>query len=199
MENIYPDFKHIVTRLEKENRLQQKAKVIWFTGLSGSGKTTLATGLERVLFEKGFIIQLLDGDNIRSGINNNLGFTDEDRIENVRRIAEIANLLLNCGIISICSFVSPTEKIRETVREIVGKADFLEIYLNTPLEVCEDRDVKGLYAKARSGELHNFTGVSAPFEASKKSILKIDTSNKSVEECLDLLQKKILPEITSAE
>lgn len=155
--------------------------------------------MERALFEKGYFTQLLDGDNIRSGINNNLGFTPEDRKENVRRIAEIAKLLLHCGVISICSFVSPTEKIRKTVRKIVGKADFLEVYLNTPLDVCERRDVKGLYAKARTGEIRNFTGITAPFEPSKKAILTLDTSEKSVDECVAILLQSMLPEIILGE
>jgi adenylylsulfate kinase len=185
----------LVSRKEREQKLNQKSKVIWFTGLSGSGKTTLATALERVLFNKGFITQILDGDNIRSGININLGFSPEDRIENIRRIAEISKLLVNSGVISICSFISPTEEIRELVRDIVGKDDFLEIYLSTPIEVCEDRDVKGLYQKARSGEIKNFTGISAPFEIPQNAMLSIDTSYKSVEECVAIIINHILPHI----
>lgn len=194
--NITPVSDQLVSRIEKEKLLNQKSKVIWFTGLSGSGKTTLATALEKNLYEDGFVTQILDGDNIRSGINNNLGFSPEDRMENVRRIAEVAKLLLNSGVICICAFVSPTEDIRNLVREIVGEDDFLEIFMSTPLEVCETRDVKGLYQKARAGEIKNFTGISAPFEIPLNAVLSIDTSNKSVEECVNLLLGKILPEIT---
>ena len=194
--NITPVSDQLVSRIEKEKLLNQKSKVIWFTGLSGSGKTTLATALEKNLYEDGFLTQILDGDNIRSGINNNLGFSPEDRMENVRRIAEVAKLLLNSGVICICAFVSPTEDIRNLVREIVGENDFLEIFMSTPLEVCETRDVKGLYQKARAGEIKNFTGISAPFEIPQNAVLSIDTSNKSVEECVNLLLGKILPEIT---
>jgi len=195
MENIFPDFDRIVSRKEKEHRLNQRSKVIWFTGLSGSGKTTLATALERDLFNKGYLIQILDGDNIRSGINNNLGFSTEDRIENIRRIAEIAKLLVNSGLICICAFVSPTEDTRKIVRDIVGIDDFLEVFVSTPLEVCESRDVKGLYQKAREGKIKDFTGISAPFEIPQNAILSIDTSDKSVGECLQILLDKLYPEI----
>jgi adenylylsulfate kinase len=195
MIHIYPVFDKIVSRKEKEQKLNQKSKVIWFTGLSGSGKTTLASALERNLFDKGYLTQILDGDNIRSGINNNLGFSNEDRIENIRRIAEISKLLLNCGIICICAFVSPTEETRKVVRDIVGAEDFLEIFVNTPIEVCESRDVKGLYQKARAGEVKNFTGISAPFEIPQNAILSIDTSIKTVDECLTIVFNKIIDHI----
>ncbi len=194
--NIYPVFDNSVSRHEKELLLNQKSKIIWFTGLSGSGKTTLANALEKNLYEKGFLTQILDGDNIRSGINNNLGFSPEDRMENVRRIAEIAKLLLNSGVICICAFVSPTEDIRNLVCGIAGDEDFIEIYMSTPLEVCERRDVKGLYQKARAGEIKNFTGISAPFEIPKNAVLSIDTTNKSVEECVNILLDKVLQEIS---
>jgi adenylylsulfate kinase len=196
MEHIYPDFKRIVSRQEKEKRLNQKSKVIWLTGLSGSGKTTLATALERNLFNKGYLIQILDGDNIRTGINNNLGFSPEDRIENIRRIAEIAKLLINSGVICICAFVSPTEDTRKIVRDIIGQDDFLEIFVSTPLEVCENRDVKGLYQMARAGAIKEFTGISAPFEFPQHAILAIDTSDKTVDECLVILLEKLYPEIS---
>jgi adenylylsulfate kinase len=196
MIHISPDFDSMVSRKEKEQRLNQKSKVIWFTGLSGAGKTTLATALERDLFNRGFLTQILDGDNIRSGINNNLGFSTGDRIENIRRIAEISKLLINSGLICICSFISPTEETRKIVRDIVGKDDFLEIFVSTPLEVCENRDIKGLYQKARAGEIPDFTGISAPFEIPQHSILSIDTSNKSVDQCLEMLLNKLLSEIS---
>jgi adenylylsulfate kinase len=198
MEVIFPDFNKIVSRKEKELRLKQKSKVIWFTGLSGSGKTTLSVALERDLFNKGFLTQVLDGDNIRAGINNNLGFTNEDRIENIRRIAEVSKLLINSGVICICAFVSPTEETRNIVRDIVGKDDFLEIFVSTPIEVCEKRDTKGLYQKARTGEIKNFTGVSAPFEVPQNAILSIDTSNISVGECVKILLNRLFSEIAFA-
>ena len=196
MTNIYPVFDRIVPREEKEHKLNQRSKVIWFTGLSGSGKTTLATALERYLFDHGFLTQILDGDNIRSGVNNNLGFSPEDRRENIRRISEVAKLILNCGVICICAFVSPTAETRQIVREIVGERDFLEIFVSTPIEVCESRDTKGLYARARSGAVKEFTGISAPFEIPQHPAMSIDTSDKTIEECLNALLLKVLPEIT---
>jgi len=193
---IYPVFDQIVSRSEKEKRLNQRSKVIWFTGLSGSGKTTLASALERNLFAKGYLTQILDGDNIRSGINNNLGFSPEDRIENIRRIAEISKLLIHSGVICICAFVSPTEEIRKTVRDIVGEEDFLEIFVSTPIEVCESRDIKGLYRKARAGLIKEFTGVSAPFDIPQNAVLSIDTSDKTVDECVTILINKLLTKVT---
>ena len=194
--HIYPVFDQIVSREEKEKRLKQRSKVIWFTGLSGSGKTTLASALERNLFEKGYLTQVLDGDNIRTGINNNLGFTHDDRMENIRRIAEIAKLLINSGVICLCAFVSPSEETRRIVRDIVGDDDFLEIFVCTPIEVCESRDVKGLYKKARAGVIKDFTGVSAPFEIPEHAILSIDTSNKTVEECVKILLDMLFSKLT---
>lgn len=194
--HIYPVFDQIVSREEKEKKLNQKAKVIWFTGLSGSGKTTLASALERNLFERGHLTQVLDGDNIRTGINNNLGFSPEDRMENIRRIAEIAKLLINSGVICLCAFVSPTRDVRNIVRTIVGEDNFLEVFVSTPIEVCETRDIKGLYRKARAGEIKEFTGVSAPFDIPQKAILSIDTSDKTVEECVEILLNKVLGEVT---
>ncbi len=193
--HIYPVFDKIVSREEKQERLKQNSKVIWFTGLSGSGKTTLASALERNLFERGYLTQILDGDNIRTGINNNLGFSHDDRKENIRRIAEIAKLYVNSGIICLCAFVSPSEETRKTVRDIVGERDFLEVFVSTPLEVCEKRDVKGLYKKARKGEIKNFTGISAPFENPQNAILSIDTSDKTVEECVSILLEKLFSKI----
>ena len=193
--HIYPVFDQIVSRAEKEKKLNQRSKVIWFTGLSGSGKTTLASALERELFERGYLTQVLDGDNIRTGINNNLGFSPEDRFENIRRIAEISKLLIHSGVICICAFVSPTENVRNIVRSIVGEDDFLEIYVSTPLEVCETRDVKGLYKKARAGEIKEFTGISAPFEIPQNIVLSINTSDKTIDECVAILIEKLTPEI----
>ncbi|HNZ72355.1 MAG TPA: adenylyl-sulfate kinase [Prolixibacteraceae bacterium] len=196
MNNIFPVFEQIVPREQKENKLKQKSVVIWFTGLSGAGKTTLAVALEKELFQRGFLTQILDGDNIRSGINNNLKFSPEDRTENIRRIAEVSKLFMNCGIITLCAFVSPTQDIRQLVRNIVGTENFYEIFVSTPVEVCEQRDVKGLYAKARSGEIKDFTGINAPFEIPTDANFVIDTSLQSVETNVEILLKELLPIIT---
>ncbi|MBL4705942.1 MAG: adenylyl-sulfate kinase, partial [Flavobacteriales bacterium] len=163
--NIYSVFDELLNQTDKEQFLNQTGLVIWMTGLSGSGKTTIAKGLERKLHSEGILTKLLDGDNVRTGINNNLGFTIEDRTENIRRIAEVAKLFLENGTVTICCFVSPTKEIRSNARLIIGDDSFEEIYINTPLAVCEARDVKGLYQKARSGQIKNFTGIDAPFEA----------------------------------
>ena len=184
-ENIHPIFDRLVNREEREGRLKQKARVFWLTGLSGSGKSTIAQGVERKLFEAGYFPQVLDGDNIRSGINNNLGFSLEDRQENIRRIAEVAKLYVNSGVIVLSSFISPTRAIRQQAADIIGSDDFLEIFVDTPLEVCEARDVKGLYAKARRGEIKGFTGIDSPYEAPTNPYLSIPTANMSVEEAVE--------------
>ncbi len=180
--NVFSVFDELLQREDKEKLLKQKARVVWLTGLSGSGKTTLANYLERKLHAEGFMTQVLDGDNIRSGINKNLGFSDEDRIENIRRIAEVSKLFLNCGIITINAFVSPTQEIRALAEQIIGGDDFIEVFIDTPIEVCEMRDVKGLYAKARKGEIKDFTGISSPFEPSDRPALVIKTKDKTIEE-----------------
>jgi adenylylsulfate kinase len=194
--NIYPVFDRIYDRKVKEEILRQSAKVIWFTGLSGSGKTTLASNLEKELFFRRFFCQVLDGDNIRSGINNNLGFSDEDRLENIRRIAEVSKILINTGLITICSFISPTDDIRQLARSIIGEKDFIEIFLNPPLEVCEQRDTKGLYQRARAGEIKDFTGISSPFEPPQNPDLEIDTSVVSIKDSVDLIFDTIIDRIT---
>lgn len=195
MKNIHPVFDKIVSREAKEIRLKQKAKVIWFTGLSGSGKTTVSSALEKKLFEMGYFTQLLDGDNIRSGINNNLTFSEEDRIENIRRIAEMAKLIMNCGVIVLCAFISPTHEIRTMAKRIIGEDDFIEVFIDTPIEVCEQRDVKGLYEKARKGLIKDFTGVSAPFEKPRDADVIIDTTKipleESVEKVFEVLKDRI--------
>ena len=155
----------MLTRADKESLLGQRGLMIWFTGLSGSGKSTIAIALERELHRRGILCRILDGDNIRSGINNNLGFTEADRVENIRRIAEVSRLFVDTGIVTLAAFISPNNDIREMAARIIGKDDFVEVYVSTPLEECERRDVKGLYAKARRGEIKNFTGISDPFEA----------------------------------
>ena len=193
--HIYQILDRMLQRNDREKLLGQKGIMLWFTGLSGSGKSTLAIALERELYNSGILCRILDGDNIRTGINNNLGFTEADRVENIRRIAEVAKLFVDCGVVTIAAFISPTEQIRQMAADIIGKDDFFEIYVNTPLEVCEERDVKGLYKKARQGEIKNFTGISAPFEAPLNPAITIDTSACSLEESINLLKKIIIPQI----
>lgn len=182
MNEIYPIFDQMLSRSDKEKLLGQKGIMLWFTGLSGSGKSTVAIALERELQKRGLLCRILDGDNIRSGINKGLGFTAEDRRENIRRIAEVAKLFVDTGIITIAAFISPSNDLRRMASDIIGAEDFKEVYISTPLEVCEARDVKGLYAKARRGEIKNFTGISAPFEAPEHPALSIDTSKVSLED-----------------
>lgn len=193
--NIYPIFDRMLTRQDKEDLLKQHSVMIWFTGLSGSGKSTIAIALERELHKRGLLCRILDGDNIRSGINNNLGFTEADRIENIRRIAEVSKLFIDAGVITIAAFISPNNDIREMAANIIGRDDFMEIYVSTPIEECERRDVKGLYAKARRGEIKNFTGISAPFEAPFHPTLTLDTSVLSLEDSVNKLLELILPRI----
>ena len=194
--NIFTIFDEMLPREEKEALLNQRAKVIWMTGLSGSGKSTIAKALERKLHSHGHLSQLLDGDNIRAGINNNLGFSEVDRLENIRRIAEVSKLFLNCGIITINCFVSPTLEIRQMAKDIIGEDDFIEVFVNTPLEVCEARDVKGLYKKARAGEIKDFTGIDAPFEAPITPSLDLKTENREIHETTEELFRFIKSYIT---
>ena len=182
--NIHPIYDKMLSRSEREHALHQKSMVLWFTGLSGSGKSTIAVALERALFSRGYIAQVLDGDNIRHGINNNLGFSIEDRYENIMRISEIAKLFMQSGLITICSFISPTREIREMACEIIGEEDFFEIYIDTTLEICEQRDVKGLNKKARAGEIKGFTGIDSPYEAPVGPDLHIKTENQDLEDSL---------------
>ena len=194
-EHIYPIFDQSLNRLDKENLLQQRAVVVWMAGLSGSGKSTLAQGLERELHQRGHLTQLLDGDNLRSGINNNLGFSEADRLENIRRSAETAKLFLHAGVITICSLISPTNEIRQLARTIIGADDFLEVYINAPFDVCAQRDVKGLYKKALNGEIKNFTGLDAPFEAPTQPYLEIRTDQEDYSASLQKLLDTLLPRI----
>lgn len=195
LKNIHPVFDRILSREDREAYLDQRSKVIWLTGLSGSGKTTIAQILEKKLFEAGVFCQVLDGDNIRSGINSNLGFSPEDRMENIRRIAEVAKLYLNSGVVTICAFISPERRMRELAKNIIGEEDFLEVFVDTPLEVCEERDVKGLYKKARKGEIKEFTGVSAPYEAPENPALVLNTAGKTAEESAQHLLEFVLPSV----
>ena len=167
--------------------------MIWFTGLSGSGKSTIALGVERELHKRGILCRILDGDNIRTGINAGLGFSAEDRKENIRRIAEVGKLFVDTGIVTLAAFVSPTNEYRTMARNIIGEQDFFEVYVSTPLEECERRDVKGLYARARRGEVKDFTGISAPFEPPTHPTLDIDTSKQPLEESVRQVVELIDP------
>jgi len=180
--SLFPIFDKMMSREEKEQLLGQRGIMIWMTGLSGSGKSTIALGVERELHRRGILCRILDGDNIRTGINQDLGFSEEDRRENIRRIAEVGKLFIETGIVTIACFVSPTNELRQLARDIIGKDDFREVYISTPLSECERRDAKGLYARARRGEVKDFTGISAPFEAPAHPDLNLDTSRMTLKE-----------------
>jgi adenylylsulfate kinase len=194
-ENIFPVFDKIISKEKKEKLLNQKGKVVWLTGLSGSGKTTIALQLEKELYKLGFLVQILDGDNIRAGINNNLSFSEDDRTENIRRIAEVSKLFLNCGIITINCFVSPTKKMRQIAKKIIGKENYYEIFINADLETCEKRDVKGLYKKARNGEIKNFTGIDSQYEKPNNPSLEVNTSQLSIDQSIEIILKNVLPQL----
>lgn len=195
MENIHPIFDRILDRSQKERLLNQRAAVIWMVGLSGSGKSTIAQALEKRLHQQGHLTQLLDGDNLRSGLNSNLGFSEEDRSENLRRSAETAKLFLKCGIITICSFISPTAAVRERAKSIIGEADFLEVHVKCSFDACAKRDVKGLYAKALRGEIKNFTGLDAPFEEPQNPWLLLNSEEETEEACVELLYNKLIQRV----
>lgn len=171
-----------VTRPEREKRLGQHGVTVWLTGLSGSGKSTIAVAAEGVLHERGHLAYVLDGDNVRHGLNKNLGFSPEDRKENIRRVGEVAKLFTDAGVIALTSFISPYRGDRDAVREIMEPGDFVEVHVDASVETCEGRDVKGLYKKARAGEIPEFTGISAPYEAPEKPELVLDTNVQTVEE-----------------
>ena len=190
MKNTVPhDFS--VTKEQRNQSNGHRSFLVWFTGLSGSGKSTIANATEKVLFGKGLKTYILDGDNIREGLNGDLTFSADDRTENIRRIAEVANLMIDAGVIVLAAFVSPYRTDRENIRKIVGADNFLEIYVSTPIAECERRDIKGLYAKAREGHIENFTGISAPYEAPMEADVEIDTSMISVEEAVALILDRI--------
>jgi adenylylsulfate kinase len=191
--NIFPNRDQFLERTEKELLLTQHGLVIWFTGLSASGKSTLAIAVEKVLYDKRILTQVLDGDKIRNGLNKNLGFSEDDRIENIRRIAEVGKLFSDCGIVAISAFISPTHAIRSMAREIIGERNFFEVYVSTPLEVCEQRDPKGLYKKARAGIIKDFTGISAPYEEPIHANLVLDTTDLTVQEASSRIVDQILP------
>ena len=192
-ENVFPIFDSFLDRPARERLLGQQARVIWLTGLSGSGKSTIAAGLERRLNHDGLLTMVLDGDNVRAGLNVNLGFSPEDRTENIRRIAEVSKLFLNCGVIVIDCFVSPTKEIRSMARQIIGPDDFVEVFIDCPTEVCEQRDVKGLYEKARNQKLKDFTGVDAPFEAPEHPALVIRSHKETPDASVERLYRLVRP------
>jgi adenylylsulfate kinase len=192
MENIHPEFHRMLGREAKEALLRQRSTVFWLYGLSGSGKSTIANAFERNLHQEGFFTQILDGDNIRSGLNANLGFTDADRAENIRRIAEVAKLYLHSGVVTITSFICPTRELRQLARSIIGPDDFVEVYIKASFETCAQRDPKGLYAKAKGGQIPNFTGRDSAFEApdAKDPVLVLDTEVCSIEDSVKILREQ---------
>ena len=195
MENIYPIFNKMQSRTDKERFLGQRGLTLWFTGLSGSGKSTVAIALEKTLAAKGFFCRIIDGDNVRSALNADLGFSPEDRKENIRRVAEVCKLFTETGIVTLATFISPSREIRQMAKDIIGEGDFMEIYVSTSLQECEKRDVKGLYAKARKGEIKDFTGVSSPFEVPESPDVVIDTAAGDPQECADRILEAVLPRI----
>ncbi|MBB6461661.1 adenylyl-sulfate kinase [Flammeovirga kamogawensis] len=197
--NIHPIFNSLLSREKKEELLKQNGIVLWMTGLSGSGKSTLARALEFALNDLGYFTMLLDGDNLRTGVNSNLGFSEEDRMENVRRSAEVSKLFASAGIVTICSLISPTEEIREAAQDIIGKEDFYQVHIDCPFEVCAERDVKGLYKKALAGEIKNFTGLDSPFDIPANPFVRIPTDKQSLEESLKQLVEAVLPVIKLSE
>lgn len=194
--DIHPDFPGLLPRAVKERRLSQRGHVFWFYGLSGSGKSTLAYALEKRLFSEGFFVQILDGDNIRTGLNNNLGFSDEDRLENIRRIAEVARLFVQSGIVTLVAFITPKLELREKAKAIIGEEDFTEIYVEASFEICAGRDVKGLYAQAKAGLIKQFTGKDSVFEPPVDSgVIVMNTESKTIEESSEALFERMAPAI----
>ncbi|MDX2186261.1 MAG: adenylyl-sulfate kinase [Opitutaceae bacterium] len=195
-ENLHPIFERVLSRADKEARLRQRARVIWLYGLSGSGKSTLAIALERELHAKGVTTHLLDGDNVRTGLNKGLGFSDAERAENIRRVAEVAKLFTQAGVVTLCSFITPTRQLRRVAGEILGE-DFLPVYVKASFETCAKRDPKGLYAKAAAGGVSQFTGRDSGFEEPELGeALVLDTEAESVEGSLERLRAHVLPQIT---
>ena len=189
---------HTVTRAEREALNNHKGAIIWFTGLSGSGKSTLANALEDRLNKMGKRTYVLDGDNVRKGLNKDLGFSDADRVENIRRIGEVSKLMLDAGVIVMTAFISPFKEDRDIVRALVGDGEFFEIFCDASLDICEDRDPKGLYKKARAGEIPEFTSISSPYEAPEKPELTINTGESSIPECVDQLVAMLESDILSS-
>ncbi len=197
-ENIHPISDRLLSQADREKSLGQTARVIWLCGLSGSGKSTLAIALERSLHAEGKHVYVLDGDNIRTGLNKGLGFSDDDRRENIRRIAEVSKLFVDAGVVAINSFITPSAELRSLAREIVGKERLIEVYVKASFETCKARDVKGLYAKMEKGQVANFTGKDSGFEEPTDSDLVIDTEAESVEESLAKLLAFVRPQVAGA-
>lgn len=195
MEKNITDQDFQIAKLDRNIGNKHKSFLVWFTGLSGSGKSTIANLVEQQLHNKGIKTYTLDGDNIRKGINSDLSFTPEDRTENIRRIAEVANLMLDAGLVVLAGFVSPYRKDRENIRTIVKDVNFVEVYVNTSVEECERRDVKGLYKRARAGEINNMTGISAPYEAPEQPDVEIETEKESIEDSVDRIMNYITPKL----
>ncbi len=194
MENIIPH-NHTITKEDRVKAFGFKPLLIWFTGLSGSGKSTLASTLEVYLHNQGVPTYILDGDNVRSGLNKDLDFGEDSRRENIRRISEVSGLFLDAGIVVLTAFISPFKEDRQAAKDLVGEENFIEVFVECPLEVCEARDVKGLYAKARRGEIPNFTGITSPFEEPENPTIKVNTADNALEDCLKQLINKILPKL----
>lgn len=197
MNTIFP-VRSVISREERTRQMKQRPLMVWFTGLSGAGKSTLAAGLEKVLFERGFKVYHLDGDNIRNGLNKNLGFSEEDRTENIRRVGEVGALMTDAGLIVLSAFISPFQQDRNKVREIIGEDNFIEVFVDCPLNICEQRDVKGLYRKARRGELKNFTGIDSPYESPEQPDIHIFSDKESIDESIEKLLTSILPKISGS-
>jgi adenylylsulfate kinase len=193
---IYPT-KTKVTRDQREALLHQRSVLIWFTGLSGSGKSTLSIQLESLLHKKGYKTYLLDGDNMRSGLNKDLSFTDEGRVENIRRIGEVSKLFLDAGYVVLSAFISPFKADRDQVKSIVSPENHIEVFVDCPLEVCEQRDTKGLYKKARAGLVKNFTGIDSPYEVPENPDIVIKSNEMSIDDAIEILLEKVLPRIKS--
>lgn len=196
LDHIYPVFDKMLPREAKEELLGQRGAVIWMYGLSGSGKSTLANLLERRLHEQGKMVKVLDGDNVRSGLNSNLGFSDEDRLENIRRVAEVAKLFADSGIVTVTSFITPNNELRDLARGVIGDDDLLEVYVKASFETCAERDPKGLYAKVKAGEVKQFTGKDSAFEEPTRPDLVIDTEALSEDEALGQLLSAVQEKIS---
>ncbi|MGD1841469.1 MAG: adenylyl-sulfate kinase [Thermonemataceae bacterium] len=191
---LYPFFvDYAIPKNAKEALLRQKAKVIWLVGLPSAGKSTIAQGLEKKLYQEGFLTQLLDGDHLRTGLSQDLSFLAADRIENIRRVAEVAKLFLDCGVVTLASFICPTHDLQTLAKKIIGEEHLIEVFIECPLAVCEARDVKGLYAKARAGEISDFTGISSPFEPPTHPQIVIHTAEESPEQSIDRLYRLVKP------
>jgi len=198
MSDIHPIYHHMLSRAEREKKLRQRAKVVWLYGLSGSGKSTLVTALESRLFAEGFVTTHLDGDNVRDGLNRGLGFSDADREENIRRVAEVSKLFVQSGVICLNSFITPRESLRQLARGIVGEADLLEIYVECSFETCRKRDVKGLYKRAHEGLVPHFTGKESAFEPPTRPHLVLNTETTPLEDSLETLYSFVLGHIRIA-